>query len=265
MHTGAVCFLTSVFQLPGRSKVKKDALRTKTRFTLTLLFAAALLAIPTSSFAAEFFGIIDNFGRKARNAYVDVSVDTAAGPVDVVFDVSSTFGNPLAEFTVSTNSRGFASSESVGNLFDLTGGQPMLVYVRTLSDAAPSAATLHIDSLSAPMTIGLWPTNRRSDGTALSQGQQFGIALGAFRSASVLIANVGGGEQVVDIHVGTRSADGSGIFSNPRLATRATWRVNLTQNEALSNLVVTSTGPIVVQVVIDDGRSIQSFQVLPSQ
>jgi hypothetical protein len=45
----------------------------------------------------------------------------------------------------------------------------------------------------------------------------------------------------------------------------ATWKADLTQNEAFSHLVVAATGPIIVQALIDDGRIIQSFMVLPVQ
>jgi len=69
----------------------------------------------------------------------------------------------------------------------------------------------------------------------------------------------------VDVFKGSRGADGFGIFTNPRLTTNAIWKVNLTQNEALSNLIVHASGLVIVQAVINDGTTIQSFMVLPSQ
>lgn len=231
----------------------------RVRMALVIVFLSAL---SQASQAAEFFAIVDNYGKRPLNAYVDVSVDTVIGPQDVLFQVFSTAGGPLAEFTVRTNHQGLASTSSVVNLFDLTAGQPMLVRARTNASATPSAAMLHTDSRGAPLTLALWPTNKR-DGTALAAGKEFHIALGSFRSASLLVANVGGTDQVVDIHVGTRGADGSGIYSNPRLGLAASWRVDLSQNEALSNLVVSSTGPIVVQLMLDHGTKPQSFVVLP--
>lgn len=227
-----------------------------------VLIAASLFA--GSASAAEFYAIVDSFGRKALNAYFDVSVDNVIGPSDVLFDVFSSAGGPLAQFTVRTNARGHASTASVVNLFDLTAGQPMLVRARTFANATPSAAMLHTDSRGAPMITAVWPLNRRADGTAFAMGTQFGVALGSFRSASLLIASVGGSEQVVDVQVGTAGSTGSGIYSNPRLPPNGLWRVDLSQAEALSNLVVTSSGPIVVQLMLDDGTKPQSFMVLPS-
>ena len=114
------------------------------------------------------------------------------------------------------------------------------------------------------MIVESFPT-RIGDGAALGMGTTFPIALGSFRSASLLIANVSGGDVAIDVYKGTRDAIGNGIFSNPRIINNAIWKVSLTQNEALSNLIVTATGFVVVEVVIDDSRTIQSFMVLPRQ
>jgi hypothetical protein len=223
-----------------------------------------LSLLAQNSRAAEFFAIVDSFDKKPLSAYVDISVDSVIGPVDIVFDVFGSTGGTLASFTVTTNRNGFASSASIGNLFALTGGQPMLVHATTLANATPSAGMLHSESRGLPLTMALWPTNRRLDGTGFAMGKEFNVALGKFRSAWLLVANVGGSEQVVDVHVGTRSADGSGVHSNPRLPYFGIWRVQLSQAEAQSNLVVSSTGAVVVQMMIDDGTKAQSFVVLPS-
>lgn len=234
-----------------------------TRRTRMALVIAFLWALSQASQAADFYAIIDNYGKKPLNAYVDISVDNIGGPLDIDFDVFSEVGGQVAEFTVRTNDKGLASTASVVNLFDLTVGQPMLVRARTSADATPAAGMLHMDSRGTPLTIALWPTHRRSDGTGFAIGHTFDIALGSFRLASLLIASVGGGEQVVDIHVGTRGSEGSGIYST-RLGPNAIWRIDLSQNEALSNLIVSSSGAIAVQVMIDDGTKPQSFVVLPS-
>jgi hypothetical protein len=231
-------------------------------FSLAIL-GLALTSLAQSCLAREFYAIVDDFGRRPRNAHLDVSTDSVAGPDDTIFTVFNTFGAPLAQFTVRANLWGFASTASFDNLFNLTGGDPMLIRAETSFSSLPSAATLHIDSQGAPLIVGIWPTHKR-DGTAFAMGREFNIALGSFRSASLSVANLGGSDQVVDIFKGTSGAAGHGIFSNPRLGPNASWRVNLTQNEALSNLIVTSTGPVIVQVVIDDGTTKQSFMVLPS-
>jgi hypothetical protein len=231
----------------------------------TLALALTLLA-PTVS-AADFYAIVDNFGKRARNAYMDVAADISAGlgsPIEVPFNVYDVNGTQLTEFTLMTNGNGFASSAWFGNFFDLAGGQPLLVRAQTPAAAGNSAATLYLTSQGAPMTIGLFPT-KRPDGSPLGMGRVASAALGNFRSATLLIANVSGMDQSVDIFKGARGADGSGYITNPRLRNHGIWRVDLTQNEALSNVVVTSTGFVVVQVVIDDGNTVQSFMALPSQ
>ena len=214
--------------------------------------------------AADYYAIVDNFGKKPRNAFMDVSVDTTIGAgIDVLFDVYDARGVQLAEFTVPANSYGFASSSSWGNLFNLAAGQPILVRAQT-PYAPTDAATLHIDPLGAPTIVGVFPIRKR-DNTLLGMGTDFAVALGSFRSATLLIANLSGSDIAVDVFKGTRGADGFGIFSNPRITTTAIWKVNLTQNEALSNLIVHASNPIIVQAVISDGQTIQSFMVLPQQ
>jgi len=241
-------------------------MKTKRLLSLCVL-GIVLTTFAATVSAAEFYAIVDSFGKKPRNAYLDVSVDTsvATGPVDVSFNVYNELGGQVGLFSLTTNGNGFVSTTSFANLFNLTGGQPLLVRARTPDSAVTSAATLYIDSLGAPMTIGLTPTRRRSEDTILSQGTQCAIALGNFRSASLLIANVSGSDIGADVNVGTRAANGSGIFTNGKIATNAIWRVNLTPNESLSNLVVTSTGLMIIEAIIDDGKSINAFQVLPTQ
>jgi len=219
-----------------------------------------------TAYAAEFYAIVDNFGKRARGAFMDVSVDTTLGAgIDVLFHVYDARGVHLAEFTIPANSYGFASSSSWGNLFNLAAGQqPILVRAQTPDGAPTDAATLHIDSLGAATAVDVFPIRNRG-GFPLGMGTDFAVALGSFRSTSLLIANVSGSDQAVDVFKGTRGADGFGIFSNPRITTTAIWKVNLTQNEALSNLIVHASNPIIVQAVIDDGQTIQSFMVLPSQ
>ena len=229
--------------------------------TLAVVGAAFTVSAPVAS-GAEYFAIVDSFGKRARGAHLDVAVDTASGRHDVQFDIFNAGGVPIAQFMGTTNPYGLVSTTPFGNLFAVPAEPPLLVRARTLA-YAPSAATLYVDSLGAPLTVGLWPTNRLN-GTAFAMGKEFSVALGSFRNAWIMAANVGGTEQAVDISKGTRSADGAGIFSNPRVGPYGIWKAVLTQNEAQSNLIVTSNGPIIVQVVIDDGKSIQSFQVLPS-
>jgi hypothetical protein len=243
----------------------------KTQFTArdtcaSLALAFVLFLLASSGFAAEFYTILDDFGRKPRNAYLDVSIDslTATGPVDIPINIYGAQGVELGSFTLTTSSDGFATTAPFGSLFNFTGGQPILIRAR-MPDGTPTyAATLHVDSRGAPMTIGVFPTLDHERGP-LGLGRLFAIALGDFQFATLLIANVSGNELTADVFKGTRGSDGGGIFSNPRLLPNDIWRVDLTSLERRSNLVVSSNAPIIVQVVIDDGLSIQSFQVLPMQ
>ena len=81
----------------------------------------------------------------------------------------------------------------------------------------------------------------------------------------IVLIGPGPADVAVDVFKGGKGTDGFGIYSNPRITATAIWKVNLTQNEALSNLIVHASNPIIVQAVIDDGQTIQSFMVLPSQ
>src|SRR5207249_8810738 len=112
-------------------------MKTKRLLSLCVL-GLVLTTFVAAVSAAEFYGIVDNFGKKPRNAFMDVSVDTTIGAgIDVLFDVYDARGVHLAEFTIPANSYGFASSSSWGNLFNLAAGQqPILVRAQT-PDGAP--------------------------------------------------------------------------------------------------------------------------------
>ena len=223
-----------------------------------------LTTFVATALAADYYAIVDGSAKKPRTAFMDVSVDTTIGVgIDVLFNVYDARGVPLAEFTVAANSYGLASSSSWGNLFNLAAGQPILVRAQT-PYAPTDAATLHIDSLGASTIVSIFAILKR-DGFPLGMGTDFAVALGTFPSARLLIANLSGSDVAVDVFKGSKGADGFGIYSNPRITTTAIWKVNLTQNEALSNLIVHASNPIIVQAVIDDGQTIQSFMVLPSQ
>jgi len=210
--------------------------------------------------AAEFFAIVESTGKKPY-ASLDLAVDTRSGVGANVefraFDPSGTF---ISEFFVPTNSAGFASTSSFGNLFDLTGGQPMLVQARTSQDTVNSGATLNVRSANGPMILGIPPVEKMG-GALLSAGSLFSIAVGSFRSARLLIANVSGAQINVDVFTGTEFPPGTGIYSNPRLPNFGLWRVDLAQSESQSNLVIQASGIVIVQVVIDDGRTFHSFMV----
>src|SRR5437762_2541746 len=150
----------------------------KTKRLLSVsVFGLVIMLFVAASSASEFYAIVDNFGKRARGASLDVSLDTsvASGPVDVEFNVYNAQGGQVGLFSLTTNANGFVSTTSFANLYNLTGGQPLLVRALSPASAVTNAATLHIDSLGAPMTVGLTPIRRRSDGTSLAQGTQFAV------------------------------------------------------------------------------------------
>jgi hypothetical protein len=219
---------------------------------------------------SEFYAIITNFGNAPKaSARLDVSVDTsvATGPVDVLFNVYSATGAQLAEYTVTTNANGYASSSAVAtnDLFKLSGGAPALVRARTPDNAVSSAAILHQTGPGNRIDVAVAPTNRRSDGKNLAQGTQFSIAIGPdVPSPSLLIANVSGSDCAVDIFRGTRGSANGGTQTNPKIATNALWRVDLTDADKGSNIVVASTGIVIVQLALDDGSRVSALTCLPA-
>jgi hypothetical protein len=217
------------------------------------------------AWAADFYAIVDNLGRRPLNAYLDVAVDGASGglaPPEIQFDAWDVQGIQVADFDIPTQA-GFASTFSAVNLFDLASGQPLLVRAQTQSTAVDFGAALHVEVRGANVRLGVLP-RLEFDGTSYGSGQVFAIPLGGFKRTSLLIANVSGSDVGVESFRGTKGAPGSGTLLNARLGSHASFKVDLTQSEAFSNYVVSSTGLIIVQVVIDDGKSIESYMVAPS-
>jgi hypothetical protein len=236
--------------------------RLLTREGRAVLALTFFLALTRTSEATEFFAVVESTGKKPF-ASLDISLDTRAGVgVNVEFTAYDSDGTFVSQFFVPINPFGFASTESFGNLFELTTGRPMLIRARTPQDQVNSGATLNVRSANGPMTFGVLPL-QKIDSSPVGGGRLFSIALGSFRSARLLIANVSGAQISVDVFQGTEHAPGSGIYSNPRLPNFGQWRVDLTQNESLSNLVIQASGWVVVQVVIDDGKVLHSFMAPP--
>jgi hypothetical protein len=211
------------------------------------------------------YAIVDNLGRRPLNAFMDVAVDSRSGggaPPEVQFNVYDSVGSQVSEF-IATTQNGFASTFSFGNLFDLTNGQPLLVRART--PTAPNyGAALHIESRGARLMVGVMSI-RGLDNLPFGAGTEFSVPLGSFQKAVLLVANVSNGDVGADVFKGTKGPLGTGFYSNARIQNHGIWKQDLTQNEAFSNIVVGSTGLIVVQVVIDDGKTVQSYMVPPAR
>lgn len=243
------------------------------RDVLWTCLALATILVATPARGAEYNAVITNFGGAPRaNAHLDVSFDTSAlvsGPIDVLFDVFSADGSLLATFAVPANANGFASSAWAPapnhNLFLLSGGEPALVRARTPQAATSGTATLQQRGSGSRLLVSV-PPDRNTDGTGIHAGQRFSFHVGDLRgvaTASLLVADVSGADVAVDVSIGTRAAPGAGKYSTPQLRPRNTWRVDLQPDDENSNLVLTSTGDVIVQLVIDDGR-LNALTVLPA-
>ena len=239
------------------------------------LLTVFLAPMARTASADDFNAIITNFGTAtAPNARFDVSIDTrsiAGGPVNVLFDVYDASGGSLAEFVVPTNATGFASSAFApapnNNLFRLTAGMPALVRAHTPDGATSASATLVQRGSGARLIVGV-PPDRTYAGARVHVGTQFALNVGEIRgvgTASLLVANVSGSDANVDVFVGTSGVPGSGKYNNPRLVNRATWRIDIQPEDYQAHLELASTGDVIVQLVIDDGRlnAITCLPVVP--
>jgi hypothetical protein len=217
----------------------------------------------TAGHRCRVLWIVESIGRKPH-AFLDVAVDTRTGVgVNVEFRMYDEQGTQQSQFFVPTNAYGLASTELFGNLFDLPAGQPMLIRAITAQSTVLSGATLGVTTARGPsVTLGVLP-EKKLDGTLLAPGRLFSIALSSFRSARLLIGNVSGSDTTVDVFRGTEGLPGTGIYSIPTLPNFGHKRIDLTQNEALSNVVVLTSGLVIVQLVIDDGKTLHSHMVPP--
>lgn len=209
--------------------------------------------------AADFYAIITNFGNSPRsNAFLDVSSDTSTtrDGTEVLFYVFDVNGVGLAEFALTTTN-GFVSTASApapnNNLFALSNGGPALIRARVPDGAITTTAELNQRSSGNRLVIGI-PPARRQDNTPLAVGRLFPITNGAVSSSAILVANVSGNDVTVDIFIGTKGPDGTGKHTIARLKPNAVGRLDLTPDDANSHLVLSATGDIVAQIVIDDGK-----------
>jgi hypothetical protein len=242
-----------------------------TRALVALVIVAAFQGLGGVASANDFHAILSRFGNAPRaEAYLNVSVDTAVlagGPVDVFFDVFGTDGTTLSSFAVRLNSAGFATTLSAvppnNNLFGIGGGEPALVRARTPSGGWGATATLHQRESGNRLVVSI-PPDRKSDGTTIHVGQDFTVHVGQISgTASILIANVSAGDVVADVFLGSGGAAGTGRYTNPRVQPFTTWRVDLRPEDQNANLVVKSTGDVVVQLVVDTGR-LEALTVMPT-
>jgi hypothetical protein len=240
-----------------------DILRTVFRRVLQgslVAVALACLGEPREAQAAEFFAMITNFGNSQHpTAFLDVSSDalqTRDGTL-VVFNVFNSDGLQVAEFSLPTKS-GFVSTASAtapnDNLFTLTNGGPGLIRARTPDGANNTTAELNQSGRGNRLVIGI-PPLRRQNGDPLAVGTLFPITNGAVSSSVILVSNISGADVQVDIFVGTKGPDGTGKHSI-RVKPNAVGRLELTADDANSHLVMSATGDIVAQIVIDDGKDI---------
>jgi hypothetical protein len=231
-----------------------------------MLAVTSWLLFSVEAYGSDFYAIVVSLGTKAGSAFMDVALDSkfSADPVDVLFDVFGEDGTPLAEFTATTNSNGFATTRTLAapykNLFRLNGGAPMLVRAR-VPNGAPAAAIVEVKSSGAPYQLSV--PFAVKNGTPLAAGQFFPISIGNARSATLLVANVSGTDVGVDVHVGSGGPAGGGVYSTPRLVANAIWRVDLTPAEFNSYLLLRATDNVVVLAVTNTGK-VLGYMPLPA-
>jgi len=179
--------------------------------------------------AAELWVTVANLNDSNRpRAHIEVSVDTSNLPVPpwrdferpyVLIDVFNAAGGLITEFTVPFNESGFANSSSVAppydNLFDVSGGLPALVRIRTPGDGTQTSAILR-QTLGNSKTVTLVPPARSSDGQGNAAGFDFSVPVGNFAPrATLLIANVSGADVAVELFPRTGGTPGTGRYRNP--------------------------------------------------
>lgn len=232
-----------------------------------------VISVISPAQSAEFHAIATNFSGAPRAvAYLNVSFETSAlanGPIDVRFQAFATNGTFLGEFAVPTNADGFASSAAAAppyrNLFRLSGGEPVLVRAITPGNITGAYATLQQHGPGTRMIISV-PPDRHSNGAPLHVGRQFSMHVGDIRdavTASILVANLSGSDVVVDVFTGRHGAAGNGKYTMPLLPNRNTWQFDLLSDDHNANLILTSTGEVIVQLVINDG-SVNALTILPA-
>lgn len=238
-------------------------IRIPTRIAHAALALALVFGLARVSEAAEFYAMVEPMGKKPF-ASLDLGVDTRHGVgVNVEFRAMAPNGNFIADFVVPVDPLGFASTESFGNLFGLTGGQPFVIRARTVSSLVNSSATLNVRSASGPMVMGIMPV-LKLDGSLMAPGRIFSIALGNFQSAHLLILSIAGSGTNVDVFRGTDGPPGTGVYSIDYIPNNGFARIDLSQNEANSHVVVQASSIVIVQLVIDDGKRVHSFMVSPT-
>jgi hypothetical protein len=252
-------------------RISKAALqvlhRSLRRGLLATIVGGLLLGMSHAAQAGEFFAIIANL-TNVRNpqAWIDAAFDTRGAPegTNVLFRVSDVTGIIFDEFELPVNQNGFVSSASfVDNLFAVSGNQPALVHVRGPAGVVDQSAIVRQTLKSGHFAVSILPARRVND-DPLAIGTQFSVALGSGARATLLVANVSGGDVTVDLFLGTKGADGSGFQSNPRLTNRSLWIVEIDPAAANSNLVLSSTGNIVAQLAVETGRNtINGVTLLP--
>lgn len=92
-------------------------MKTKCPSLLCVLGVVFTMFVGAAS-ASNFYTIVDNLGKRARGASLDVSLGTsvATGPVDVYFNVYTAQGGQAGLFSLATNANGFVSTTSFASL-----------------------------------------------------------------------------------------------------------------------------------------------------
>ena len=234
------------------------------KWFLALADAAMFIALTGSVFvqsapaSAEVFNAIITKSSSSLNgnAQLDLSLESTNGALTPIAVTVFRADGTRDDFEILTNSNGFATTASTRDLFVAAGSQDALVQARTPGGIENSTAILRQKVGGEKIILGV-PASTRA-GAPLGSGTQFSIALGdVSRTAFLLVANVTDGQPAeVTVHAGSVAFPAR--FSNPELGVHKVWKVPLSAADARTHIVVRSTVPVIVQLVIDDGKTDQA-------
>src|SRR5262249_14143626 len=254
-------------QRPLDTQEGRANMRRRTELMLGMMasiMTVFLLTPPLQATAGEFRVILWNVTDvKDPQAHIDVGLDTGGAPggtnVDfAVYDPEGILFTPSSQFTLPVTANGLVSSSSAAppndNLFAVSGGQPASVTVKFPPGVTNANAVLYQTLKSSKIVLGVaW--QRDAADLPVAIGKLFPVTLGPFSRASLLVANVSGSQASVDVFIGSKGPDGKGTYTIPLLKPNSIGRLDLDPIDARSLFVLSSTGDIVAQLVVDTGKS----------
>jgi hypothetical protein len=216
-------------------------------------FAASMVLGASEGSAGEFYAMFSSFGLNAdrsMTAQVKVGFETSGVPegTNILFTVYDATGLRRGEFVVPVNDAGFASTADAAPPNDNLLRGPTNAFGTAWLEQRQARGRLK------GRVVMAIPDIVEFGGQGLAIGTAFVLPLDDVKAAALLITNPSGGDIRVDVFHGTRGAPGAGIYNHPGLGEHAVWRVDLQPSDEKKTLFINASAPILVQVMIDDGR-----------